>query len=40
VFEGALPDGMTDGSKVVLTGAIEADGKFVATNVALEQSQQ
>jgi len=40
VFEGALPDGMTDGSKVVLTGAVEADGKFVATNVALEQSQQ
>lgn len=38
-YEGALPDGMTDGSKVVLTGAIEADGNFVATNVSLEGEQ-
>jgi len=35
-FEGALPEGMADGSSVVLTGAIEQDGVFVATNVALE----
>jgi cytochrome c-type biogenesis protein CcmE len=35
-WEGALPQGMADGSKVVLTGAIEEDGAFVATNVALE----
>lgn len=35
-WEGALPAGMADGSKVVLTGAIEEDGIFVATNVALE----
>jgi len=40
VFEGALPSGMTDGSQVVLTGALEADGNFVATNVALEQGQK
>jgi len=40
VFEGALPSGMTDGSQVVLTGALEADGNFVATNVAMEQGQQ
>lgn len=40
VYEGALPSGMTDGSKVVLTGAIEADGNFVATNVALEQGEK
>jgi cytochrome c-type biogenesis protein CcmE len=40
VFEGALPSGMADGSKVVLTGAIEEDGTFVATNVSLEQSQK
>jgi len=40
VYEGALPSGMTDGSQVVLTGALEADGKFVATNVALEQGQK
>jgi len=40
VFEGALPSGMTDGSQVVMTGAIEADGNFVATNLALEQGQK
>jgi cytochrome c-type biogenesis protein CcmE len=40
VFEGALPSGMTDGSQVVMTGAIEADGNFVATNVSLEQGQK
>lgn len=36
-YEGALPSGMTDGSKIVLTGAVEADGIFVATNVAMEE---
>lgn len=35
-WEGALPAGMVDGSKVVLQGAVEADGIFVATSVALE----
>ncbi len=40
VYEGALPSGMTDGSKIVLTGAIEADGKFVATAVAMDASQK
>ena len=40
VYEGALPSGMTDGSQVVMTGAIEADGNFVATNVSLEQGQK
>lgn len=39
VWEGALPEGMVDGSKVVLTGAIEKDGRFVATDVALEKSE-
>jgi len=37
VWEGALPEGMTDGSAVVLSGAIEADGNFVATDVALSE---
>lgn len=37
VYEGALPDGMTDGSEIILTGAIEADGMFVATDVALSK---
>ena len=36
VFEGALSDGITDGSAVVLTGSLGADGKFAATDVALE----
>jgi len=37
VYEGALPEGMDDGSEVVVTGALEADGKFVATDVALSK---
>ena len=36
VFEGALSDGIADGSVVVLTGSLGADGKFAATDVALE----
>lgn len=36
VFEGALSDGIADGSTVVLTGSLGADGKFAATDVALE----
>lgn len=39
-YEGALPAGMSDGSQVVLTGAMEEDGVFVATNVAMEQGQK
>ena len=36
VFEGALSDGIADGSAVVLPGSLGADGKFAATDVALE----
>ncbi|MEE0346885.1 MAG: cytochrome c maturation protein CcmE [Adlercreutzia sp.] len=36
VFEGALSDGIADGSAVVLTGSLGVDGKFAATDVALE----
>lgn len=36
VFEGALSDGIADGSAVVLTGSLGADDKFAATVVALE----
>ena len=36
VFEGALSDGIADGSAVVLTGSLGADGKFAAADVALE----
>lgn len=35
VWDGALPDGMKDGSSVVLTGKLVGDGTFEATEVAL-----
>ena len=35
-YAGALPDKMAEGSKVVLTGSVGADGSFTATDVALE----
>lgn len=38
-FAGVLPDGIKDGSQVVMGGALE-QGKFVATSVALEQGQK
>jgi cytochrome c-type biogenesis protein CcmE len=38
-YSGVLPDGIKDGSQVVMGGALE-QGKFVATSVALEQSQK
>lgn len=38
-FSGVLPDGIKDGSQVVMGGALE-QGKFVATSVALEQGQK
>ena len=36
-WEGALPEGMTDGSRVVITGSIDSTALFNATNVAMEQ---
>lgn len=36
-YEGALPDGMVDGSKVVLTGELDETSAFNATNVAIEK---
>ncbi len=38
-FSAVLPDGIEDGSQVVMGGALE-QGTFVATSVALEQSEQ
>lgn len=39
VFSGALPDGITDGSAVVVTGMLaEDDTHFTATDVALDES--
>ncbi|MDZ4178979.1 MAG: cytochrome c maturation protein CcmE [Coriobacteriia bacterium] len=39
-FEGALPDGMTDGSQVVLGGELDEDGVYVAVSVSLSDSEQ
>ncbi|MDO5117436.1 MAG: cytochrome c maturation protein CcmE [Eggerthellaceae bacterium] len=36
LFQDALADDIADGSKVVLTGSLSADGSFTATVVALE----
>ncbi len=36
VFDGALPEGIGSGSKVVLTGALDSSNLFAATIVALE----
>jgi cytochrome c-type biogenesis protein CcmE len=38
-YSGVLPDGIKDGSQVVMGGALE-QGKFVATSVALEAAQK
>ena len=35
-FDGALSDEVVDGASVVLTGSLAEDGKFAATDVALE----
>lgn len=37
VYEGALPDGMADGSSVVLGGSLGTDGVFSATSVAISK---
>ena len=36
VFDGALSDEVIDGTHLVLTGSMSADGRFTATDVALE----
>lgn len=36
-WDGALPEGMTDGTEVVLTGELHADGTFTAAEVALPE---
>ena len=35
-FDGALADGIVDGTSVVITGSLSASGSFVATDVAQE----
>ena len=36
LYDGAIPDTIGDGSVLVVTGSLQADGKFAATDVALE----
>lgn len=36
-FDGAIPDGISDGSTVVLTGSLNDKGSFEATDVAMEK---
>lgn len=36
LFDGALPEEVGDGAVLVATGSLQADGKFAATDVALE----
>lgn len=36
-WDGALPQGMVDGSRVVITGSLHESGAFDATNVAIEK---
>ena len=36
LYDGASPDTIGDGSVLVVTGSLQADGKFAATDVALE----
>lgn len=35
-YDGALPDGIAEGTSVVVTGSLEANGSFKATDVAQE----
>lgn len=36
MYSGALPDDVTDGARLVLTGSLNSDGAYHATDVALE----
>ena len=35
-YDGALSEGVCAGARVVLTGSLDADGRFAATDVSLE----
>ena len=36
LYDGALSEEVAEGSALVVTGSLQADGKFAATDVALE----
>lgn len=40
LWEGALPEGMNDGMQVVLGGELAEDGNYVATSVALSDTEK
>ncbi len=40
LFDGALPQGVEDGAKVVVTGSLEDNGIFNATDLALDEAQK
>lgn len=39
-FSGAIPDGVADGTKLVLTGSLGSDGRFTATDFALDSESK
>jgi cytochrome c-type biogenesis protein CcmE len=38
-YTGALPNGIKDGSQIVITGTLQQSGSIAATNIALAQGQ-
>jgi cytochrome c-type biogenesis protein CcmE len=39
-YDGALPQGMVEGSKVVISGSLGDDGVFLATDVAIDEAEK
>ena len=39
-FGGGLPDDLTDGAKIIITGSLEEDGVFQCAEVALDEAAQ
>ncbi|KAF0208820.1 MAG: cytochrome c maturation protein CcmE [Actinomycetota bacterium] len=39
-YDGALPQGMVDGSKVVISGSLGDNGVFLATDVAIDEAEK
>jgi len=39
-YDGALPQGMVEGSKVVISGSLDDGGVFLATDVAIDEAEK
>lgn len=39
-YDGALPQGMVEGSKVVISGSLDDSGAFLATDVAIDEAEK